>query len=213
LIGDLQNFSLTIASSASASGIVNNNTINLGNNTLQAGSGTDTLYGATPNLHVFDSFLIANASNHVVGGHDVFIGGAGPDTFVGGPGTNTLTGGTGADTFLYDFSLSGINAPNHNGLNNGQNTITNFNAGKGDVLAFHDVLNLAHPFTVNIVNAESRVVNDGSGHALVRFDQNAGNGFIGNGTSIDFTNIVYHSTDHQLFDLPGFHNGNHIVIA
>jgi hypothetical protein len=188
LIGDMQSFSLTDPANPIGTNYVDNNVIYLGGNTLNAGSGNDTLYGSTPNLHMFDSFLNANSTNQVIGGFDTFHGGAGADTFVPGPGGNDMIGGTGPDTYLFDMTLAGTNAPNGNGINDGNTLLENFNAAK-DILAFHG------ESSISALNAQTSVV-DNAGTPEVIFNQNGGNG-----TIIDFYNLTYNTLEHTLLDV------------
>jgi Ca2+-binding RTX toxin-like protein len=70
--------------------------------------GQDTLHG-----YDGDDILTGGADN------DILFGDAGNDRLNGGAGKDRLTGGAGADTFIYS---------------GGNDIITDFNAGEGDVL-------------------------------------------------------------------------------
>jgi hypothetical protein len=207
IVGDMQVFSFSLTQgtatasnggAAYASATANYDTIHLGNNTLTGVGNNVTLDGSMPlmdgsmsSLQMLDSFVNAGTGNTVIGGHDVLIAGNGSNNFLfGGFGSNVMTGGTGQDTFVFDL------APGP--LNSGANTITNFNTSV-DYVQLHDVLNVA------TANAQSTVTNDGAGHPLVTFNQ-AG----GNGTSIDFVNMTYSSTEHVLTDVIPT---SHLVIA
>ena len=61
-------------------------------------------------------------------GNDTLNGGAGNDILLGGMGNDTLTGGAGADTFMYVKGETG------------NDTITDFNIGEGDVIDLSDLL-------------------------------------------------------------------------
>ncbi|QUJ78059.1 type I secretion C-terminal target domain-containing protein [Sulfitobacter albidus] len=60
-------------------------------------------------------------------GDDTLNGGSGNDTLFGGWGDDEVTGGSGADRFVFGFQP-------------GNDTITDFDAGEGDVLRVDDVL-------------------------------------------------------------------------
>jgi VCBS repeat-containing protein len=61
-------------------------------------------------------------------GDDYLVGGSGDDILIGGAGDDILTGGAGADEFVWNFGDTGTD------------TITDFNAGEGDVLNLADLL-------------------------------------------------------------------------
>lgn len=74
-----------------------------------------------------DDLRGGSAADLINGGHgaDTIVGGGGADTIVGGRDDDRLTGGAGADLFVMS-----------RGLDNGQDTITDFNATQGDRLSF-----------------------------------------------------------------------------
>ncbi|MDF2182020.1 VCBS domain-containing protein, partial [Neptuniibacter sp. CAU 1671] len=80
-----------------------------------------------------DDLLFGRDGNDILtglGGNDSIVGGDGADTIYGGAGSDTITGGTGADTYIWqDGDADG-----------GVDTITDFNAGEGDVLDLADLL-------------------------------------------------------------------------
>jgi Ca2+-binding RTX toxin-like protein len=91
---------------------------------IDGGDGADAIYAGSG-----DATLIGGAGNDLIqagSGNDTLFGddpnnplAAGDDTLIGGHGTNVMTGGLGADTF-YAGS---------------KDTVTDFNALEGDVLA------------------------------------------------------------------------------
>jgi len=103
-----------------------------GNDTLSGGDGNDSMNGGLGNdtLDGGDG----NDSMNGGGGTDTLRGGAGNDTLNGstendvldgGAGNDRLTGGGGSDTFVF-----------HAGF--GKDVVTDFIAGSGDVIEFHD---------------------------------------------------------------------------
>lgn len=116
------------------------------NNTINGGDGFDLISydrkdtGITIDLTLLDSYtnfegLIGTShADQIIGtaesdyldggsGADTLIGGAGNDTLIGGMGNDHLTGGTGQDVFVFI------------GTDLGTDTVTDFNAAEGDLLA------------------------------------------------------------------------------
>ena len=91
------------------------------------GSGGEALGDSYTNIEfvlgsAFDDFITGdNLNNRLYGadGNDELIGGGGKDTLIGGAGNDTLTGDGGYDVFWF------------RGLDEGDDTITDFNAGSG----------------------------------------------------------------------------------
>ena len=210
LAGDINDFHINLAGTATTGAFFQSNTFTFGNDTLDGGANEDTLYGDMQSLSVLTSINSFISGNLIVLGNDLLKGGdgndtlygdftnpglvagftttGGTDTLIGGEGNDLLIGGPGTDTFVFDLSIY-----------EGQDTISDFNfvAAPTDILEFHNVsdTNLDTFINVNDVISESRVENV-SGHARVVFDQNGGNG-----TSIDFTNIAYNPTMTVLSDV------------
>jgi Ca2+-binding RTX toxin-like protein len=92
-----------------------------GNDTLDGRSGNDTLDGGAGN----DNLTGGMDNDRLIGGDgaDTIGGGLGNDVIDGGAGNDVLTGGTESDTFLF-------------GVGFGQDQITDFAAGSGDVVKF-----------------------------------------------------------------------------
>ncbi|MGC2203239.1 MAG: calcium-binding protein [Stellaceae bacterium] len=67
-----------------------------GPDTIQAGSGNDTIYGGSS-----PDSIIGGSGHDLIfggGGDDTIMGGSGPDTIFGGPGHNTIEAGSGPTT-------------------------------------------------------------------------------------------------------------------
>ncbi|MQQ08315.1 S8 family serine peptidase [Epibacterium sp. SM1979] len=95
----------------------------VGRDRLFGGRGSDTLDGGRGNDRLVGGAGADDLNGGV--GRDRLIAGTGADTLAGGRGNDTLTGGRGADQFNYAEGW-------------GDDTITDFNVGAGDVLDFSD---------------------------------------------------------------------------
>ena len=94
--------------------------------TVYGGQGNDSVYGGSDNDVIYgnmaDDTLFGETGNDKIyggAGNDRMYGGIGDDTLIGGRGDDTLQGGSGFDRFIF-------------GLNQGQDTITDFSAVAGD---------------------------------------------------------------------------------
>ncbi|MGC7902105.1 type I secretion C-terminal target domain-containing protein [Vibrio anguillarum] len=76
--------------------------------------------------------LGGSGHDHLEGGDgdDSLVGGGGNDTLIGGLGADILTGGSGADIFKWTLDT----------VDEQTDTITDFNAGEGDVIDLTDVV-------------------------------------------------------------------------
>ncbi len=106
-------------------------------NTIYAGGGNDTVFGAEIGDLVYGD--LAKASSRVFG-NDLLEGNGGNDTLVGGGGNDTLIGGSGHDVMTGD-SLGESKSGNdvfRFGNGSGEDRITDFNAAADqiEILAF-----------------------------------------------------------------------------
>lgn len=113
-------------------------------NTLDGMDGHDTLYG--------------------LAGNDTLYGRDGNDTLNGGAGVDTLTGGNGADTFVFEAASAFSNV----------DTISDFNAGQGDVLKISDLLIGYTPGTSDINDFVSFTTSGGNTSLVIDRDGTAG---------------------------------------
>src|SRR3546814_2370952 len=101
-----------------------------GNDDLDGNSGADLVYGGAGDDTIDGGsngdVLFGDDGNDDLDGDssgDILYGGAGNDTLDGGRGHDELTGGACADTFVFDH-----------GSSSGDDVITDFDLGEGDVL-------------------------------------------------------------------------------
>jgi hypothetical protein len=120
-----------------------------GNDTLNGGNGIDVLNGGA--------------------GADTIIGGSSGDTITGGLGADAMTGGGGADTYLWQAIdiLSGA-----------VDTITDFNAGQGDILNLSNLLTAFNPGTDAIADYVNLATSGGD--TIVQIDQTGSGTFTTN---------------------------------
>jgi len=88
------------------------------NSTVQAGSGSETMYGGSG---------VTNFYGSTTGGTDYMVGGTGTNFFEGGNGNDTMVASSSSHSEIFDFSSS---------VSGGNHTIDGFslNASSGDVL-------------------------------------------------------------------------------
>ena len=110
---------------------------NQGQDTLNGSSGSDTLKGGGG----------ADELSGGNGGDDLF-GDKGNDTLDGGRGSDELTGGANADTFQFNVAHAGT----------GVDTITDYDAAEGDVIA---LLNVTGSVTTAQNGADAEIYHDG----------------------------------------------------
>ena len=99
---------------------------NGGSDTLLGAAGADQLWGGAGR----DTLKGGGGADHLFGGggRDTLEGGKGKDQLEGGGGADTLTGGKGADQFIFSKARQADG-----------DTITDFSAGQGDVIALADI--------------------------------------------------------------------------
>ncbi|MEH2137563.1 calcium-binding protein [Nostoc sp.] len=130
VIADASVANNTIDSSQSVAGV--SITANLQEQTISA-LNVPSLGTITFNVLNFDNLIGTNAGDSITGdsqnnrleggfGNDTISGGFGNDTIIGGQGADILTGGSGADKFVF------------NSVNDGIDTITDYNFGQSDVI-------------------------------------------------------------------------------
>jgi len=107
---------------------------NLGGDTLYGGQASDILYGGQ---NVGSAF----AEN----GSDILYGNVGDDTLIGGQGDDVLHGGAGADRFI---------------ITGGTETIADFSAAEGDVIAVSGTVG-------SVADILDRAVDDGAGGSRI----------------------------------------------
>ena len=110
---------------------------NTGNDTLNGGAGNDTNYDGQSDDQLAggdgEDVGVGGTGDDIVYGNqgtDNLYGGQGDDDLYGGQGDDNLYGGAGADT------LTGGNGSDMFHFGSGNATVTDFNAGDGDMLAF-----------------------------------------------------------------------------
>ncbi len=134
-----------------------------GNDTLYGGDGKDSLYGDAGVSATYagddklygeagDDYIYGGAGKDYINGgidndtlyggdgNDTILGGAGNDHIIGEKGNDILTGGNGADTFWFMA------------INEGVDTIKDFNESQGDKLELSNVLTQFDPVTDAINN-------------------------------------------------------------
>jgi Ca2+-binding RTX toxin-like protein len=97
-----------------------------GDDRMTGGAGNDTFEGGTG-----DDLLAGGAGDDLLTGgegNDTLWGGEGNDTLVAGPGVDRMAGGPGADRFVFDIKALA-------GGTGAADTISDFNASEGDVIA------------------------------------------------------------------------------
>lgn len=99
---------------------------NGGSDTLLGAAGADQLWGGAGR----DTLKGGGGADRLFGGggRDTLEGGKGKDQLEGGGGADTLTGGKGADQFIFSKAKQADG-----------DTITDFSAGQGDVIALADI--------------------------------------------------------------------------
>ena len=90
-------------------------------------------------------------NDHLYGGagDDMIFGQEGNDIIVGGEGADVLHGGSGADTFVFD------------NVGHGVDTVSDFNAGEGDVINLSSVLSGFDPLADDITDFVMATTNGG----------------------------------------------------
>jgi len=123
-----------------------------GNDVLKGGGGNDTLSGGNGN-----DKLYGDAGNDKLSGgagNDILSGGAGNDRLDGGAGNDRLTGGSGNDIFIFKKGQ-------------GNDTITDFSAGKAKSDVIHLDKTVLHSFSDVLAHAK-----DGSGGVVIDYGNN-----------------------------------------
>jgi|GEM_PF-1122674 len=110
-----------------------------GNDLLRGGAGNDTLIGGAGN-----DILVGDLGN------DTLLGGAGDDILVGGTGGDTLTGGSGYDKFVYQ------------NLNDGSDTITDFNQSEDKLVLTEGFKNIGYSGSNPILDGYLQFVQSGT---------------------------------------------------
>ena len=87
-----------------------------------------------------DGRLGGNDTLYGGAGDDIIFGQEGDDLIVGGEGNDVLNGGSGADTFVFE------------NIGDGVDTITDFDAGEGDVINLYSILSGFDPLTDDITD-------------------------------------------------------------
>lgn len=141
------------------------------------GAGTDTLSGFE-NLtgSGFNDTLTGDSNaNNVNGGagNDAINGGGGNDFLYGGAGQDTMTGSTGRDVFIFENASAFSNV----------DTITDFNAGAGDKIDLHDLIDVAFDPVQHAITQFVDIRNSG-GNSIVAIDRD------GAGTTYGFVDVV-----------------------
>lgn len=165
----------TVTYAGATSGV----TVNLSTAGTQntGGAGTDTMSGFE-NLtgSGFNDTLTGDSNTNTVNGgagSDVINGGGGSDFLYGGAGQDTLTGSTGGDVFIFENASAFSNV----------DTITDFNAGTGDKINFHDVIDAAFDPVQHAITQFVDIRNSG-GNSIVAIDRD------GAGTTYGFVDVV-----------------------
>jgi Ca2+-binding RTX toxin-like protein len=152
---------------------------------------SDLLYSFTfKNFELFELVGLDPVNEVLIGtdGADVLIGGEGNDILFGKAGNDILTGGSGQDTFVFDvstFSSSGRYL----------DQITDFNPAE-DFLSFTNVMDVNGSLSITIddIHVLSRVVDSGSGNALLQFQ--SGSGLIT--AEMELSNISFVSGNNEI---------------
>ncbi len=172
---------LTVITQTDAAAYMTDNTFVLGGNTIQAGSGNDTIYGSLQTLSLSAKAGSGSGTGAYFAGNIVYPDGGstpanGSTTIVDTGnsftfGNNTLNAGSGNDTMIGD--LGSLSLTNQGGvIQNITITFGNnvFNAGSGTDIMYGNMLNsssLAAFMVNNTVNTGTNIFNLSTGKATV----------------------------------------------
>lgn len=206
-------FATILAATTGASGTTNETAIDLymeqivfddttwsltGGLSLEGSSSGDNLYGSQYSDQIKgmdgnDSLYGNRGADTLIGGDggDTLRGGDGDDLLYGGAGADLLYGQSGADTFVFEVASAFLN----------QDTIADFDAGAGDKIDLHDVLDIAfNPLTM-VISQFVDFTNSG-GNSIMKVDLD------GTGTTHGWANVATLNGVTNLDETTLYNNGN-----